>query len=96
MAVISIEGLNKAVLLSELYNASKPLGLGVLHFTPENMTVEQAQKLIDNQPPGLRFDYIQGRVMKIDVTGDITETSGYNRDNGYNAAELIIEKLRKV
>ena len=38
---------NKAETLAKLYNASKPQGLGLLHYTPEEMTVAEAQQHID-------------------------------------------------
>ena len=37
---IDISGLDKADVLAALYNNSRPLGLGFLHATPEDMTHE--------------------------------------------------------
>jgi len=88
---MDISHLNKADVLAALYNHSRPQGMGFLHYTPEDMTTEQAQKLLDDGHT--YFDYLQGRVMKIDLRGDDLRTVLYNRDNGPNAAEKVIASL---
>ena len=40
------------------------------------------------------FDYVDGRVMKVDLSGDELHTGLYNRDNGIGAAEAVIDTLR--
>lgn len=91
----SIQGLNKAAVLAALYNASKPQGMGFLHYDAKPMTPEEAQQLLDSDPRQY-FDYLKGRVMKIDLSKEEdVNTWGYNRDNGKNAAEKVIETLRQ-
>jgi hypothetical protein len=80
---INISELDKAEVLAALYNASKPLGMGMLQFEPENMTADEARKLLSQHT---YFDYLKGRVMKIDLSGDILNTEMYDRDNGRGAA----------
>lgn len=114
MAKVSLEGLDRALVLAALYNAARPQGLGFLHYDPEPMTVEQAKEILaqrrayrkrkgqgNNQRQNrwlLRdyyyFDYLQGRVMKIDLCGKGIESAGYDRDNGEGAVAQIIEVLR--
>ena len=91
--MINIEGLNKAEILAELYNNSKPLGLGILHYKKEDMTIEEAERLLKSTK---FFDYLQGRVMKIRLDSN-THFDGflYNRDNGEGAAERVVENIRK-
>lgn len=89
---MDITGLNKAKVLAALYNASKPQGRGFLQYEETAMTEEQAQQILDNGQ--LRFDYIRGRVMKIDLAQDEVDTRLYNRDNGPNAAESAVEAIR--
>lgn len=89
---MNISNLNKAVILASLYNNSKPLGMGFLHYTPESMKLEEAESLLKNQT---YFDYLHGRVMKIDLSGDELRTDLYNRDNGPGEAERIINGLRR-
>lgn len=92
---ISIEGLSKAEVLAALYNGSRGQGMGALNpSSQQRMTTEQAQTIIDKRNGDLYFDYLQGRVMKVDLDGDVLHTRLYNRDVGHNAAEQIIERLR--
>lgn len=81
-------GLSKAFVLATLYNASKPQGMGYLHYTPDPMSLDEAQALLDAGTT--YFDYLKGRVMKIDLRGDTFDTRLYNRDNGANAAERAL------
>lgn len=96
--IVDISGLDKAALLAALYNRARPLGMGFLHYTPEDMTLEQAQETLkvgdDHGHQGMYFDYLHGRVMKVDISGDVLHTWGYNRDNGDGAAEQVITTLR--
>ncbi len=94
---IDISKLQKCDVLAALYNRSSPLGLGLVHFTPEDMTSEQAQKIIDEMksdgyPP--KFDYLKGRVMKVDLSDDAVDTRLYDRDNGAGSGSEVIAGLR--
>ena len=91
---MNIEGLDKAEVLAALYNGTRQQGMGFMQERgAEGMSVEQARKeLADNKRA--YFDYLHGRVMKIDLSSDELDTWLYNRDNGHGAAEAIIEVLR--
>ena len=104
--MISIKGLDKAAVLAALYNASHPLRMGFLHYDPKPMTIEEAREMIgagddttqafgkfvhgDRQ---LYFDYLKGRVMKVDLSGDELDPRLYDRDNGQGAAARAIAAL---
>ncbi len=88
---MDISKLNKAEVLAALYNNAKPLGMGFLHFTPEPMAREEAQAMLDAGQT--YFDYVKGRVMKVDLSKDELWTGTYNRDNGTDAAELALQGL---
>jgi len=88
---ISLEGLDKAVVLAALYNASRPLGMGFMHYNPAPMTTEQARALLEGCT---YFDYLQGRVMKVDLGGDVLDPWLYDRDNGQGAALRAIEAMK--
>ncbi len=88
---LSLSGLNKADVLAALYNASKPQGMGFLHFDPKPMTRQEAEGLLKQ---GTDFDYLKGRVMKINLKGDELDTWGYDRDNGAGAAQKAIAPLQ--
>jgi len=89
--MISIAGLNRADVLAVLYNAAKPQGLGFLHYDPTPMERAEAEALISEYT---YFDYLKGRVMKIDLSGDELDVQWFNRDNGAGSAEVAIELLR--
>ena len=88
---MDISGMSKAKVLAALYNNSHPQGMGFLHFDPRPMTEEEAQALLDSGQT--YFDYLKGRVMKVDLSGNELETLLYNRDNGENAAETVLANL---
>ncbi len=85
--MIDISKMDKAEVLAKLYNHSQPLGTGFLHFTPEPMSVEEASELLAKQT---RFDYLKGRVMKINLGSDTLDERLYDRDNGPGAAAYAL------
>ncbi|MBI2099338.1 hypothetical protein HYT45_02925 [Candidatus Uhrbacteria bacterium] len=89
---MNIAGMDKARVLMALYNRARCQGVGFLHFDPTPMTVEEAQKILDSFQKGRRiyFDYLKGRVMKVDITSDALDMRLYDRDNGQGAAEYAI------
>lgn len=88
---ISLKGLNKAKVLAALYNASQPLGLGYLQHDPSSMSEGEAQTLLKRQT---YFDYVKGRVMKVDLSSEELDPYLYDRDNGPGAARRVIDSLR--
>lgn len=94
MALIDISKLDKAKVLAGLYNHSHPQGMGFLHYDPKPMTVEEAREiLIRAKEFGYYFDYVKGRVLKVDLSGDILDTRLYDRDNGEGAGEKVVKGL---
>lgn len=95
--MIDISKLNKADVLAALYNYSKPQGFGFLHFTSEDMTREEAEELLKAKSGNkeICFNYLKGRVMKIDLSRDKLDPRLYDRDNGKGAAQRAISTLFK-
>jgi hypothetical protein len=101
--MIDISKLDKAEVLAALYNRSKAQGMGWINFDPAPMTATQARALLDDRERlavtlggtlgTYRFDYIQGRVMKVDLGGDELDERLYDRDNGAGAAARALEPL---
>ena len=90
---INISTMNKAEVLAGLYNKAKPLGMGFLHYTPEDMTIEEAQGYLDQ---GITyFDYLKGRVMKVDLKGTEFDPWLYDRDNGQGSAQRVLDNLKE-
>jgi len=90
MPLISLEGLNKAEVLRRLYNASRTQGIGIIHFRNEDMSLDEASALLERTS---RFDYIHGRVLKVDLSTNQLDPWLYDRDNGNGSAEAVIQAL---
>ena len=89
--MINIAGLNKEDVLRVLYDRAKVQGLGILHAKPGNMTNEESKALLADSN---YFDYVNGRVMKVQIEGLNLDPRLYDRDNGAGAAEAAINTLR--
>lgn len=90
---VSIKGLSKAKVLAVLFNGSRTQGLGFYQISDNAMDEKTAEKILLRQTS---FDYLQGRVMKIDLSGDEFDPWGYDRDNGQGAAQRLIDELRRT
>lgn len=94
---IDITGLSKAELLMELHNGTKAIGMGKLHDIGP-MSLEQAQSEIARRYTGdipLKFDYVCGRPVKVDISGDVMKYAElYDRDAGNGAAANVVSKVR--
>ena len=88
---MDISKFDKADVLRVLYNYAKPQGMGLLHYNSEVMAKEIAQAIIDTGQT--YFDYLRGRVMKIDLSTNELKTALYNRDNGEGAAERLLKEF---
>lgn len=87
---MNIKGISKAKILAALYNASRAQGMGFLQSKPDATSDKEAQQLLDDGHT--YFDYLYGRVMKIDLSSDDLRTALYDRDNGQGAAEDAITR----
>lgn len=88
-----ITGLNKAEVLQVLYNnASRAIGFG--NSAGElRMSQIDAQQEFQARPSGY-FDYVRGRVLKINLSKETVDTFFYNSMNGLGKAERVIVDLR--
>lgn len=90
--MVNIKGINKAELLAALYNNSKPQGMGILQYEKADMTKLEAEELLNET---MSFDYLKGRVMKIDLNGNEMREFGYDRDIGGGSVQRIVNSLIK-
>lgn len=101
--IVNIAGIPKHELLAALYNNTFQQGMGFMHSRGAyDMTPDQAKDEIKAATREFRgkteiyFDYLHGRVMKVNIGEDEMTTWGYNRDVGYGAAEKVVAELRKT
>ena len=85
---MDISKLDKANVLIALYDAARAQGLGIFNQKSGGLSYEEATALLEKQT---YFDYLYGRVMKVNLGKDNLDTRLYNRDNGISAAEIAIE-----
>lgn len=93
---IDISKMDKAEVLVKLYNAASPMGMGFLQAKPGDLSIEDARKLLRDEKPtndlgfardkATYFDYLHGRPLKIDLSGDKLDPRLYDRDHGDGAA----------
>jgi len=92
---VNIDGLRPEAVLAALYNNSRPLGLGMLHYDPTDMGEDEARSLLAEDD---YFDYLKGRVMKVRIPGpddpQEIQAAMYDRDNGPGALAAVVESLR--
>lgn len=89
---IYIKGLDKAEVLKALYDNSHVQGLGFLQAVPDGtVTIEHCRELLKRQT---YFDYLYGRVLKVDLRHDEFHEHLYDRDNGPGAAQRAIDSIK--
>jgi hypothetical protein len=84
----SAMGMSRAECLSRLYNRAKCQGMGFLHYTSGDMSLKEAEEILkyrEENKMGFDFDYLKGRVMKVDLSSGMVQLDLYDRDNGYDS-----------
>ena len=102
MAMVNIAGLDKAEVLLALWNASRMQGMSFLGFLASGeLTLKQAKQEIESRKrktndgeDSIYFDYLNGKVMKVDLGQDEFDPRLYDRDNGTGAAQHAIDNLK--
>lgn len=98
--MVDVRGIDKAELLAALYNRAKVQGMGILQAVPGDMPPGVAVRILTDfteetrNGPEAYFDYLFGRVMKIDVLPDELDPWLYDRDNGEGAVASVVAGLR--
>ncbi len=91
---IDITGIPKHTVLKALYDNSRPLGMGFIQEAQGVLDEDGIKRWVDAAGPGLRFDYVQGRVVKVCLAENSFGPSGYDRDNGEGAAARAVDSIR--
>ena len=85
---IDISRMDKAAVLCALYNGGRIQGLGALHYVKGGLPIDEARDLLTKET---YFDYLKGRVLKVDLSGNVLDTRLFDRDNGLGAAEFALQ-----
>ena len=90
--MVDIKGLDKARVLKALYEHSHVQGSGFLQAVPDGVvTVEHCAELLEKCR---YFDYLHGRVLKVDLSGAEFDERLYDRDCGAGAAQRAVDSVR--
>lgn len=92
--MVDIKGLDKAEVILALWNGSHEQGMSFLGTKTAHPTIADAREWIERNP-SMYFDYLNGRVIKCDISGDEFDPRLYDRDCGACAAEAAIAEIRK-
>ncbi len=92
MSKIDITGLDKAEVLLALYNASDYLGRGYLGAV-EKFDLEDARREYEASN-NKYFDYLHGKAIKADLSGDEFDDFKFDNYFGKGAAQRAIDGLR--
>ena len=90
--MVDIKGLDKAKVLLALYEHSHLQGYGFLQAVP-HYSLEDARRDYENSPDKY-FDYLHGKVLKVDLKGDSFDERLYDRDCGEGMAQKAIDSIR--
>ena len=93
-ADIDVTDVAPGVLLQVLYMNARVQGLGFLHSTSGPLTVEEIEDYLKDMPQ--YFDYLKGRVMKVEIDGKTLSPNLYDRDNGPGAAERCVLEAKQI
>ena len=88
--MVNIKGLDKAKVLQKLHEKSHAQGMSFLHDKGA-ITLDRANELVQGQD---YFDYVDGRVIKVDLSEDAFNPYLYDRDCGEGAAARAIDDLK--
>lgn len=86
--MIDISGLDKSEVLVALFNSAKVQGRQPI--SPASLTKERASEFLKVRN---HFEYIEGRILKVSLKGDMLDTFLYDRDNGNGAARRALLPL---
>lgn len=93
--IVQFDGLTREQVLCALYNASKSQGMGILHYDPKPLTIDEAKEILSKSE---HVDYLKGRVIKVHLYKNQKEFDSrlYDCDCGPGAAKAAIERYKKL
>lgn len=81
----------KRKVLIALYDGSKVQGMGIFQAKSGSLSEAEAKSLLEEQT---YFDYLHGKVMKVDLSGNELDPRLYDRDNGQGKAAQLIKAIK--
>lgn len=92
MDTVDATGLEASEVLAELYNNSKPLGMGIYQYKAEVMDTNEASLLLSK---GKKFDYVFGRYMKVDFSNyPLLNPGSFDSQYGEGTMKKLVDNVR--
>lgn len=89
--MVDISGIEKRDLLKALWMNSNSASFFTLSGTsPPDLSEKDIDKAIEKR----RIDYLCGRVIKMDISGDTVDPWNYDRNNGNGSVQKIVNVLK--
>lgn len=92
--MINIKYLPKGELLYELWKHAKPIPYFKKYPVKITLTRKRAKNDAAKMPLDTYLTYYYGRVLFVDVTQDDLDYTTYNKLNGHNLAQKIINAMK--
>lgn len=95
--LIDISELDSTALLAGLYNRATPIGYGFLSADPHDLTVEEAEEILQDQYAEANNAIIwdlRGRVIQSDLNLEAPDFTLYDKAHGVGAALSVIRALK--
>jgi len=94
MTTVDFTGFPANIVLAELYNCNRPVGMGLFQYKAKLMTPDEASEELQHSN-GQYFDYLLGRPMKTSFKEfPLLGNRGYDRNAPVTMAS-VLEKLKK-
>jgi len=90
--MIEITGIDLVKFAQAVYELSQPQGMGILHYTPEPLTAEEAKQLMrDDDRSPLGMDYVKGRACKMHIRRENGKL--FISDTWYDHTDRVYDEL---
>lgn len=90
---VDVRGIPKDHLLLAMWSSSSiALFYEIFDVPAPNLDLQEAGRELEH---GGKLDYVQGRVIKTDISGNCVHPNLYDRDNGLGALRNVVESLRQ-
>lgn len=93
VTMVTIADLDKAAVLAALFNAARRPKVDIIG--DDLLTTKEAADALEHNHYGSHMMFLFNRTIMVDFSKDEIDVWPYNIENGADAAETIIETLRK-
>jgi hypothetical protein len=91
--MVDIRGIDKALVLQALWDGAKEFGRGKVKH-PSCTEIEARGVTSKASNVGHAYRYVRGRSIQCDLSGDTLDPTRYDSENGKDAAQRAIDKIK--